>query len=226
MLHLSPVADPFQPAEKIFGMSKKITEYCVNKNLNLAICTKGVITESTIPLLENIKQVIVQITMYTPYEHIRKLLVKGDGATTNELIHNLEITQLPNVQRILRIDPIFPYITDSMDDFKMLVDLAIKYQVACILSSVADIVPGNLDNEIQYLDTIQKGLSQKYKLLYTKKINGRLHADLGYRVNLFTQMREICRSANIPFGITWEPDEVGNSICSLYSDPLISKLLD
>lgn len=225
-LHLSPVADPFQPAEKIFGMSRKIIEYCVDKNINLAICTKGSIPESIIPLLKKIKKVIVQVTMYTPHEHIRKLLVKGDGASTKELINNLEITQMPNVQRVLRIDPIFPYITDSMDDFKQLVDIAVKYRVECVLSSVADIVPGNLNKEAGYLDMLQEGLSAKYKRLYTKLINGRLHANLDYRMNLFTQMREICRSVNIPFGITWEPNEDGNSLCGAFSDSMISELLD
>jgi DNA repair photolyase len=224
-LHISPVADPFQPAESIFGMSEKIVEYCADNDMNLAICTKGKIPAKIISNIVKIKQVVFQISIYTLNEEVRKKLIRGNGATVSELIEDIEIMMLPNVRLILRIDPIFPYITDDLNEFRDLALLAKKYNAECVLSSIADITPGNLEKEQLYLETIGKGLYSRYQELYRDEIKGRLHADITYRRNMFARMKQICTETDIPFGITWEPDLNGCSICAEYSDSSIITML-
>jgi len=92
-----------------------------------------------------------------------------------------------------------------------------KIGVRYIVSSCADITGHALDRELDYLDTFESGLAAKYQALYTATIGNRKHADIKYRRNLFLQMSDICRSNQINFGITWEPDENNESIAEDYS---------
>jgi DNA repair photolyase len=216
-VHLSPVADPFQPIENKVGKSREIIEYCFNKKIPLGICTKAVIPDDIIERMGKHKESFVQLSMITEDEKKRSFIVKGGGATVNEMFKQIEKLMYNKVNTIIRVDPIFPYITDDMDEFNSFIKKLANMGITTILSSCADLTNDVLDREGPYLETYEKGLFEKYKELYTEDIHGRQHARLAYRKSLFEKMKNICMNYGVGFGITWEPDLDGKSLSSLYS---------
>jgi DNA repair photolyase len=216
-VHLSPVADPFQPAEDQFGLSEAVIRYCGEINVPVAICTKGFLPLKIIKMLEDLKHSFVQISIPTINADKHKLVVKGDGATLSHLFNTIEELVSHNIPVIARVDPIYPFITDDLCEFEELVRKLKGMNVFYIMSSIADLADNALDREINYLEQIQEGLHQKYKALYADRINNRWHAAIDYREDIFTRQMNICKDLGLSYGITWEPDLGGNSINNLYS---------
>lgn len=219
-IHLSPVSDPFQPIEHFEHISEKIIDYSNKRGYPVAVCTKGVITDSVMDKIKQNEHSFVQVSIFTINEEKRKKIVRGGGGTVNVLFNMIEKMTQKGIFVIGRIDPIFPYITDDMDEVRNLILELKKRKVTHVVSSVADIIPGALEREAEYLDSIMPGLAEKYRRLYRNEINGRLHAELEYREKIFEEMRSICEENNMKFGITWEPDNDGNSINRKYSHKL------
>ncbi len=216
IVHLSPVADPFQPAEEQFGLSEAVIQYCSEKNVPVAICTKGCLPLSITKLIENMKNSFVQVSIPTINQDKHKLVVR-DGASLSQLFETINQLVRHNIPVIARIDPIYPYITDDLGDFEELVKKLKTMNVSYIMSSVADLVDDALDREKDYLEQIQAGLYHKYKELYADRINNRWHAAIDYRENIFMRQMNICKDLGLSYGITWEPDLNGKSINNLYS---------
>lgn len=212
VIHLSPVADPFQPAENIYYLSRDVINYCYEHRIPVAICTKGNLPVPIMEKIKNIPRSFVQISLPTinPYKH--KLVVRGDGAGIEILLSTIDLLIENGIHVVARIDPIYPYITDDLRDFEEIVIKMKEKKVRYILSSCADIIPTALDREKWFLETIEPGLYDKYIDLYKDKIQNRLHASYDYRISLFNKQKEICKKHNMSYGITWEPDLDGKSL--------------
>lgn len=217
VVHLSPVADPFQPAEKLFGLSQQVVQYCLEHSIPVGICTKGIIPSEVINMLSCMKNSFVQISIPTHIEKKHKQLIRGDGATVDELFTTIKVLSENQINTIVRIDPVYPYLTDDMSEFERLIEKLKDYGISCVLSSVADLVNHVLEREYHTLESIEIGLYERYKQLYTEHINGRWHAKLEYRDRIFKQQQLICKKHQMSYGITWEPDITGNSINQKYN---------
>lgn len=217
IIHISPVADPFQPLERENHLSESIIKLANNLNYPIAICTKGIIPKYLYPRIKAHKDSFVQISILTINENKRQKIVRGDGASVKDLLNEIRELREYDIHVIGRIDPIFPYITDDLDEFEKLVCTLKNYGVKHIVSSVADIIPDALEREKEYLNSLSANMYQRYKSLYCDNINGRLHANIKYRERIFEALMRICEKNDMLFGITWEPDKNGNSINHIYS---------
>lgn len=217
VVHLSPVADPFQPTEKLYHLSNDVINYCYEYRIPVAICTKGNLPISIIKKIKNIPHSFVQISIPTIKPEKHKLVVRGDGAEIDVLLSTIDLLIENGVHVVARIDPIYPYITDDIKDFEELVIKMKLKRVSYILSSCADIIPTALEREKRFLESIEKGLYDKYINLYKDKIQSRLHASRDYRITLFSKQKEICQNHNISYGITWEPDLDGKSLNNMFA---------
>lgn len=216
-VHLSPVADPFQPTEARFRLSEAVIRCCSEINVPVAICTKGFLPLNIVKQIENLKHSFVQISIPTINADKHKLVVRGDGAQLLQLFETIDELVRHNIPVIARIDPIYPYITDDLCEFEELVKKLKSMNVSYIMSSVADLVDGALEREKDFLEQVQEGMYQKYMNLYADWINNRWHAAINYREDLFTKQMNLCKDLELSYGITWEPDLDGNSINNLYS---------
>jgi len=212
VVHLSPVADPFQPVENIYHLSRDVINYCYEHRIPVAICTKGNLPVQIMEKIKNIPRSFVQISIPTINPGKHRLVVRGDGAGIDMLLSTIDLLIENGIHVVARIDPIYPYLTDDITDFEELVIKMKEKKVSYILSSCADIIPDALDREKMFLEGIQKGLYSKYKKLYTDKIQNRFHASYDYRITLFNKQKEVCKKHNISYGITWEPDLNGKSL--------------
>lgn len=212
VVHLSPVADPFQPTENLFHLSENVIDYCYEHRIPVAICTKGNLPAQVIEKIKNIPRSFVQISIPTIKPDKHKLVVRGNGAKIDMLFSTIDLLIENGIHVVIRIDPIYPYLTDDLKDFEELVIKIKEKKVRYILSSCADIIPGALEREKTFLEDIEKGLYNKYRNLYKDEIQGRLHASYDYRITLFSKQKEICKRHNVSYGITWEPDFDGKSL--------------
>jgi DNA repair photolyase len=62
--------------------------------------------------------------------------VKGGGATVDEMLNQIERLMYYNVNTIVRVDPIFPYITDDMKEFNDLVISLSSMGITTIISII------------------------------------------------------------------------------------------
>lgn len=217
VVHLSPVADPFQPAEDKYHLSQKVIDYCCKQKIPVAICTKGNLSEQIIEKIKNIPRSFVQISIPTINPDKHKLIVRGDGAKVEKLLSTIDQLVNNQIHVVVRVDPIYPYITDNLGEFEEMVAIMKEKKVRYILSSCADIIPGALEREKEYLESISHGLYEKYRVLYTDKIQNRLHAAYDYRISLFSKQKSICQKHTMSYGITWEPNLDGSSINNMFS---------
>ncbi|MFO7882735.1 MAG: radical SAM protein [Kosmotogaceae bacterium] len=70
---LSSSCDPYQPAEKIFGLTKKILETLIAHRKNIFIMTKSTLITRDIELLKLSEELKLNITITTDREDVRKV---------------------------------------------------------------------------------------------------------------------------------------------------------
>jgi DNA repair photolyase len=201
--YISPVTDPFQPLNKKYRLSEKIIKEFIDRNIPIEFITKGVISDEAISLISNHEHSFGQVTILTPYEKLRKILVPK-GANTYNLFENLRrLTKAGNFA-VCRIDPIFPYLTDGQRDLEKLVKHAVSYGANHIVASCLDIYLNRKNQVIKKLDGINPHLVTKYQELYTEKIGPSLHANINYRKNLFSKLKDICNGEKVTFALCME----------------------
>jgi len=220
--YLSPVTDPFQKLESIYHLSEKIIEEFIKRNIPIEFITKCKIPEKIIDLIKLQKHSFGQVSILTLNENLRKILAPG-GATTDELFNNLKLLSKNNIFCVLRIDPIFPFITDKKEELFKLIERGIDCGVKHIISSILDI-PFRIKGLI--LNRIKKyfgfSIYQKYLSLYKEKI-GYLNAKIDYRRNIFGFIREFCDKKKITFALCMEYGLNGGEIFGLNKEFMSSK---
>ena len=201
--YLSPVTDPFQPINEKYGLSERIIKEFVGLNIPVQFTTKGRVSDTAIKLLKKQEHSFGEISILTLDEDKRKRLMTG-GASTDELVRNIERLADDNKIAVCRIDPIIPYVTDDRDDLDDLVKRAVNAGAKHIITSCVDI-PRALKRD--FYEELEKrfGISQKeFGRLYTETISGRLHANIEYRRKLFGTMREICDRNKVTMSLCME----------------------
>jgi DNA repair photolyase len=201
--YLSPVTDPFQPVESEYRLSEKIIGQFVRRNIPVEIITKSLIPERVIDLVRKQRHSFGQVSILTPREELRRRLMAG-GAPTDELFGNLKRLSAAGVHAVCRIDPIVPGVTDDRRDLLVLIARAVEAGARHVVASVMD-VPRRMSGAVfRRLDRLKPGLGSRNRSLYSRIINGTLHADLDYRRDLFSYLRRECDRAGVSFALCME----------------------
>ena len=213
--YLSPVTEPFQTLENIYHLSEKIIKLFAENNIPVEFITKSIIPDSVIEKIKYQKHSFGQVSILTPFEEKRKLLMKK-GTNTKNLFKNIEKLSKNNIFSVCRIDPIIPFITDSEKEIQILVKMAVESGAKHIIASIMDI-PQSIKREI--LNYIKKTFGvefeKKIEELYKEKIGNWLHADIKYRKRVFGFLREICDKNNVTFSLCMEYEIENGKIIGL-----------
>jgi DNA repair photolyase len=199
--YLSPITDPFQKINNYYKLSEKIIEEFIKRNLPIEFITKCVIPEEVIEILKKQEHSFAQISILTLDEELRKTLMK-EGATTEELLNNFK--KLKGIYKVARIDPIFPHLTDNLNEIKKLLSVLKDLEVNHIIASCLDIPVKISSYFYKNLAKIDKTLVKKYKNLYTERIGYLLNANKEYRIKLFEKLKKITSSFNLTFALCME----------------------
>ncbi len=201
--YLSPVTDPFQPINEHYHLSEKIIKAFVDRNIPVQFTTKGRISETALKLIKKHEHSFGEVSILTRDEDKRQRLMAG-GASTDELVRNIERLANEDKFAVCRIDPIIPFVTDNPKDLKELVETVVEAGAGHIITSCVDIplaMKYELYNELEKRFGVPK---QKFARLYTETMSGRLHASIGYRRKLFGMMRAICDENKVTMSLCME----------------------
>lgn len=202
--YLSPVTEPFQPLNDKYKLSEKIIQVFVERNIPIEFITKAKIPSKVIETIKNQSHSFGQISILTPRENLRKILVPN-GATTDELFENITRLSENNIFSVCRIDPILPYITDNVQDVEMIIQRAKDSGCSHIIASCLDIPRKIWEDVLHKIDKkFGAGLKRNYENLYQENMGNYVHADINYRKKIFDKLRNICERKNVTFALCME----------------------
>jgi len=206
--YFSPVTDPFQQINEKYQLSEKIIRAFVDRNIPVQFTTKGRISERALKSIKKQEHSFGEVSILTMDEDKRKRLMDG-GASTDELVRNIERLADTGIFAVCRIDPIIPYVTDKEEELEVLVRKVVDAGAGHIITSCMDI-PGALKFEIY--DKFEKRFkipNWKFERLYTEVLSGRIHAKIEYRRRLFKTMRDICDRNKVTMSLCMEFKSLG-----------------
>lgn len=216
--YLSPVTDPFQPLNAKYELSEKILKEFVDRNIPIQFTTKGRISDKALKLIKKQEHSYGEISILTLDEAKRQRLM-ADGATTDELVRNIERLANEDKFAVCRIDPIIPYVTDNREELAELVQKAVDAGSRHIITSCVDVplvLKTELYNELEKRFGVPK---RKLASVYTERMSGRLHASIEYRRKLFGTMRAICDENKVTMSLCMEFESVDrNKVKGLNSE--------
>jgi len=224
--YLSPVSDPFHKVNDLYHYSEEIVKIFVERNLPINVTTKCVIPYEVVRLLSHQEHSFAQISILTLKEDLRKILSPG-GASTEKLLANFTRLKKEKVYGVARIDPILPYITDDYRELKELMERVVEKGARHIVTSVLDIPLSTRDfilrNIKRYFGT---EILRRYINLYQDKQGCYLHAEIGYRREIFAYMKEVALSCGVTFALCMEFERVGEKLRGLNQEFMTSTNCD
>jgi len=206
--YLSPVTDPFQRINAEYQLSEKILRAFVDRNIPVQFTTKGRISERALKTIKKQEHSFGEVSILTMAEDKRERLMAG-GASTDELVRNIERLADAGIFAVCRIDPIIPYVSDDEEGLDALVQKVADAGAGHIIASCMDI-PRALKYELyDKLEVRFKIPRRKMDQLYTEMLSGRFHAKIEYRKKLFRTMRTICDRNKVTLGLCMEFESLG-----------------
>ena len=221
--YLSPVTDPFQTLENIYHLSEKTIELFIEKNLPIEFITKSVIPDSVIEKIKYQQHSFGQVSILTPFEEKRKMLMKK-GADTKKLFKNIENLAKNGIFSVCRIDPIIPFITDNEKELQILIKIAVESGAKHIVASIMDIPQSLKIDILNYIGkNFGKEIERKIEQLYKEKIGTWLHADIKYRKRIFAFLKDVCNKYEISFALCMEYEKKNGKIIGLNKEFMSSE---
>jgi len=160
------MCDPYIPLEKELQLTRACTEVIARYGFGLAPLTKSTLLLRDLDLLTRIHEqskCVVQVTLTTYDEKLCGLL-EPHVATTRERFEMLEAVHDAGIPSVVWLGPILPYITDSEENLRGLLDYCIRAGVKGILCFGFGMTlrAGSRDYYYQQLDRLFPGMKQRY----------------------------------------------------------------
>jgi DNA repair photolyase len=201
--YLSPVCDPFQDVESVYGLSERIIEQFVERNIPVEFITKCEVPDAVISVMRRQRHSFGQFSAITAREPLRAALMKG-GAGGDKLFASMKKCAVAGLPVVLRIDPVIPLLTDSRQDLKALVERGVDAGARHVVASSLDI-PIKIAKEVfANLEAFGVGFLGDLRRLYNERLDGSLHAALDYRRKVFDVLRNLCGARGLTFALCME----------------------
>ncbi len=201
MISTGAMSDPYIHLEEELGNTRKCLEIIDRYGFGAAIQTKSARILRDIDLLKSINKkskCVVQMTLTTFDEELCKIL-EPNVSTTKQRYEVLKIMGENNIPTIVWLDPILPYINDTEENIKGILDYCVKagvYGVICFGMGLT-LRQGNREYFYQMLDNYFPGLKQKYIQRYGNSYE--LTSDNNSK--LMKLAYDICVKNNILFNV-------------------------
>jgi DNA repair photolyase len=213
-LYLSPVADPCQPVEKELGLTEATVRATTERGLPVDLVSKALPSPAIMDMLAQNRHSLLQFSLPTADEGLRRRLMHG-GATVPQLVDTISRAAAIGIYTVIRIDPIYPYLTDDADQLSCVVAIARDCGARHIIASVLDL-PLRIVRRIysRMAATWDASMVERYRSLYTERIGSYLHAREDYRREIFSRVRELATAAGMTFALCmeFERDDAGKPV--------------
>ena len=194
LISISNSSDPYQPLEEKYKEFRECLKILQNFNFRILIVTKSDLVLRDIDLLKNLK-CAVTITITTLKTKIAKKL-EPKAPLPERRLKALEILAKNKIPVGLRLDPIFPFLTENEVE-----EIVREAKKAGVKHVVASTFKARYDSWKRFERTFPK-ISKKLKPLYFErgeKIKNAFYLPKDLRKNLMERVFKICKKFNLPF---------------------------
>lgn len=166
MIGTGAMTDPYVPLEKHLRYVRKSLELIYKYGFGFTCITKSDLILRDLELLEKINEksrVVVQMTLTTADEDLCRIL-EPHVCTTKRRVEVLNILKEEGVPTVVWLCPILPYINDTEENIKMLLDYCIEADVKGIVCFEMGLTlrDGNRQHFYEKLDEHFPGLKKRY----------------------------------------------------------------
>lgn len=164
------MSDPYLPLEKKLQLTRRCLELIDDYGFGLAIQTKSDLILRDLDLLRSINKkskCVVQMTLTTYDEELCKIL-EPNVCTTKRRAEVLNIMKEEGISTICWMTPILPFINDTEENIRGILDYCIKAKVYGVLFFHIGVTLRDGDRQYFYqkLDEHFPGLKEKYIKTY------------------------------------------------------------
>jgi DNA repair photolyase len=181
---ISTVTDPYQPAERKYGIARKCLEVLLGYDFPVSIQTKSSLVLRDIDLLGKLREVEVGFTLTTINDETRRTYEPG-ASSIEERLRALEILGDNGIKTWVFLGPIMPYITDNEDGLEKLIEEVARTGVRDILVDKLRMKRGLWRKIEGFLAAFHPELLPKYHAIFWSKDN--------YFREIASKAEEICK---------------------------------
>lgn len=173
MLSTGSMTDPYIPLENEIGNLRRALELAIKYGFGFTLITKSDRVLRDIDLLKKIQdktKCVVQMTLTTYDEELCKI-IEPHVSTTRERVEALKELNKAGIPTIVWLSPILPFINDTEENIRGILDYCIEAQVYGILCYGMGMTLRNGNREYFYkqLDRYFPGMKEKYERVYGRQ---------------------------------------------------------
>lgn len=166
MIGTGSMSDPYIHLEEKLGNTRKCLELIYSYRFGLAIQTKSARILRDLDLLKKINEktkCVVQMTLTTYDENLCKI-IEPNVSTSKERFDVLKIMRDNNIPTIVWLSPILPFINDTEENIRKILDYCIEANVYGIICFGIGLTlrEGNREYFYKKLDEHFPGLKERY----------------------------------------------------------------
>jgi DNA repair photolyase len=201
MIGTGAMSDPYIPITENLQNIRACLEIIERHGFGLAIQTKSNLILRDLDLLKKINanaKCVVEITLTTYDEQLCRI-IEPNVSTTRERFDVLKTMRDNNIQTIVWLSPILPYINDTKENLTGILDYCIEARVYGILCFDMGVTlrEGNREYFYKNLDKHFPGIKEKYQKRYGN--NYILPSD--NNKELMRTFNEVCDNNNIAHNV-------------------------
>lgn len=225
MIGTGAMSDPYIPLEGRLELTRKALEIIARYGFGLSIQTKSATILRDLDLLKQIhrqSKCVVQMTLTTYDENLCRI-IEPAVSTTLERFQTLMVLKEAGIPTVVWLDPILPYINDTEENLRGILDYCIEAKVVGIICFGIGLTlrEGNREYFYEQLDRYFPGLKDKYVATYglSYEIRSRHHDAL---MGIFHDTCDQHGIMNDPYQVfeylrTYENKQVGKQL-TLFDD--------
>ena len=164
------MSDPYQPCERELQLTRRCLELIDRYGFGASVLTKSDLVLRDVDLFERINRrvkCVLQMTLTVADDRLSRILEPNVCTSTRryEVLKEFQVRQIPTV---VWMTPILPFLTDTEENLRRLLDCCFDAGVKGIVCWNAGLTLREGDREYFYraLDRHFPGLSEQYRRLY------------------------------------------------------------
>lgn len=166
MIGTGSMSDPYMPLEAQLEYTRKALLLIEKYGFGATLITKSDRVLRDLDILKRINQktkAVVQMTLTTADEALCKL-VEPNVSTTKQRFEALKILRDNNIPTVVWLCPVLPYINDTEDNIRRIVDMCVAAKVRGIICFGMGLTlrEGNREYFYRQLDKSFPGLKERY----------------------------------------------------------------